>query len=185
MTPMDHSQPQLPCPWNFLGKNTGVGCHSLLQGIFPTRGLSLSLPHCGQTLYRLSYQGSAVNARQHRGARPRLHADSQRRILAPSHLISGGAIGGGGRGENLLSRHPVGGEHQAGRARERTPARRRSRWPVGGTDPGQPCLGPAKPVSETNRPVPSMSVKMTLHLISDGTPLQYSCLENPIGGGAW
>ena len=112
MTPMDHSQPQLPCPWNFLGKNTGVGCHSLLQGIFPTRGLSLSLPHCGQTLYRLSYQGSAVNARQHRGARPRLHADSQRRILAPSHLISGGAIGGGGRGENLLSRHPVGGEHQ-------------------------------------------------------------------------
>ena len=26
------------CPWNFLGKNTGVGCHFLLQGIFPTQG---------------------------------------------------------------------------------------------------------------------------------------------------
>ena len=25
------------CPWNFPGKNTGVGCHFLLQGIFPTR----------------------------------------------------------------------------------------------------------------------------------------------------
>ena len=26
------------CPWNFPGKNTGVGCHFLLQGIFPTQG---------------------------------------------------------------------------------------------------------------------------------------------------
>ena len=26
------------CPWNFPGKNTGVGCHSLLQGIFPSQG---------------------------------------------------------------------------------------------------------------------------------------------------
>ena len=25
-------------PWDFPGKNTGVGCHSLLQGIFPTQG---------------------------------------------------------------------------------------------------------------------------------------------------
>ena len=24
-------------PWDFLGKNTGVGCYFLLQGIFPTR----------------------------------------------------------------------------------------------------------------------------------------------------
>ena len=28
---------RLLCPWNFLGKNTGVGCHFLLQGIFPTQ----------------------------------------------------------------------------------------------------------------------------------------------------
>ena len=28
------------------GKNTGVGCHALLQGIFPTQGLNLGLPHC-------------------------------------------------------------------------------------------------------------------------------------------
>ena len=26
------------CPWDFPGKNTGVGCHFLLQGIFPTQG---------------------------------------------------------------------------------------------------------------------------------------------------
>ena len=35
---------RLLCPWDFPGKNTGVGCHFLLQGIFPTQGSSLSLP---------------------------------------------------------------------------------------------------------------------------------------------
>ena len=29
---------KLLCPWNSPGKNTGLGCHSLLQGIFPTQG---------------------------------------------------------------------------------------------------------------------------------------------------
>ena len=33
---------RLLCPWNSPGKNPGVGCHALLQGIFPTHGLS---PH--------------------------------------------------------------------------------------------------------------------------------------------
>ena len=28
------------CPWNSLSKNNGVGCHALLQGIFPTQGLT-------------------------------------------------------------------------------------------------------------------------------------------------
>ena len=33
----------LLCPWDFAGKKTGVGCHFLLQGIFPTKELNLSL----------------------------------------------------------------------------------------------------------------------------------------------
>ena len=33
----------LPCPWDFPGKNTGMGCHFLLQGIFLTQGSNLSL----------------------------------------------------------------------------------------------------------------------------------------------
>ena len=41
---------QLPCPWDFPGKNTGLGCHFLLQGIFPTQGWNLGLPHCRQML---------------------------------------------------------------------------------------------------------------------------------------
>ena len=49
---------KLPCPWDFLGKSTGVGCHFLLQGIFPTQGSNPDLPHCRQTLYHLSHQGS-------------------------------------------------------------------------------------------------------------------------------
>ena len=35
----------------------GVGCHFLLQGIFPTQELNLGLPYCRQTLYHLSHQG--------------------------------------------------------------------------------------------------------------------------------
>ena len=45
-------------PWDFPGKRTGVGCHFLFQGIFPTQGLNPGLPHCRQTLYPLSHQGS-------------------------------------------------------------------------------------------------------------------------------
>ena len=39
---------------HFPGKNTGVDCHFLLQGIFLTQGLLC----CRQMLYHLSYQGS-------------------------------------------------------------------------------------------------------------------------------
>ena len=43
---MDCSPSRLLCPWNSPGKNTGVGSHSLLQGIFPTQGSNLGLLHC-------------------------------------------------------------------------------------------------------------------------------------------
>ena len=49
---------RLLCPWDSPGKNTGVGCHVLLQGIFLTQGLNLGLPHCKWILYHLSHQGS-------------------------------------------------------------------------------------------------------------------------------
>ena len=40
------------------GKNTGVGCHDLLQGIFPTQGSNTGLLYCRRILYCLSHQGS-------------------------------------------------------------------------------------------------------------------------------
>ena len=45
---------RLLCPWNSPGKDTGVGCHSLLQGIFPTQGSNLGLLHCKQILYHVN-----------------------------------------------------------------------------------------------------------------------------------
>ena len=36
------------CPSNFPGKNTAVGCHFLLQGIFPTQGLNLISKLCAK-----------------------------------------------------------------------------------------------------------------------------------------
>ena len=48
---------RLLSPWNFPGKSTGVGCHFLLQGIFPTQGSNPGLLHCRQMLYHLSHQG--------------------------------------------------------------------------------------------------------------------------------
>ena len=44
----------------FPGKNTGVGCHALLQGIFPIQGSNLGLRHYKQILYHLSHQGRKV-----------------------------------------------------------------------------------------------------------------------------
>ena len=41
-SPMDCGHARLLCPWNFPGKNTGVGCHFPLQEIFLTQGLN---PH--------------------------------------------------------------------------------------------------------------------------------------------
>ena len=49
---------QALCPWNSPGKNTRVGCHFLLQGVFLTQGSNLGLPHCRQIPYCLSHQGS-------------------------------------------------------------------------------------------------------------------------------
>ena len=51
---------RLLCPWDSPGKNSAVGCHALLQGIFPTQGLNPGLLHCRRILYRLSHQGSPL-----------------------------------------------------------------------------------------------------------------------------
>ena len=42
---------RLLCPWDSPGKNTGVGCHFLLQGIFPTQESNPCLLYCRWILY--------------------------------------------------------------------------------------------------------------------------------------
>ena len=55
--PIDCSPPD-SCPWNSPGKNMGVGCHALLQGIVPTQELNPGLPHCRWILSSLSHRAS-------------------------------------------------------------------------------------------------------------------------------
>ena len=57
------SPTRLLCLWGSSGKNIGVGCHSLLQGIFLTQGVNPDLLHCRQILYHLSHQGSPTKGR--------------------------------------------------------------------------------------------------------------------------
>ena len=55
---------QAPLSMRFSGKNTGVGCHFLLQGIFPSQESSLyflCLLHCKQILYLLSHGVSSLS----------------------------------------------------------------------------------------------------------------------------
>ena len=55
----------------FSSKNIRVGCHFLLQGIFPTQILNLGLLHCRQILYCLSYQRSPLFIGAHgKGTQP-------------------------------------------------------------------------------------------------------------------
>ena len=49
--PMDCSPTRPLRPWDFPGKNTGVGCHLLLQEIFLTHGLNSGLLKCRHTIY--------------------------------------------------------------------------------------------------------------------------------------
>ena len=56
--PMECSPPGSSIHGNSPGKNIGMGCHALLQGIFPTQGLNPGLLHCRWILYCLSHQGS-------------------------------------------------------------------------------------------------------------------------------
>ena len=56
--PMDCSPPGSSVHWDSPGMNTAVGCHALLQGIFPTQRSNPGLPHCRQIVYCLSHQES-------------------------------------------------------------------------------------------------------------------------------
>ena len=50
----------LLCPWDSPGKNTGVGCHFLLQGIFLTQGSNLHLLHWQVESLPVNYLGSPL-----------------------------------------------------------------------------------------------------------------------------
>ena len=53
--PLDYNPPGSHVHGDSTGKNTGVGCHALLQGIFLTQGSNRGFPHCRQIIYCLSH----------------------------------------------------------------------------------------------------------------------------------
>ena len=64
--PMDLWLTRLVCPWEFSGKNTGVGCHFLLQGIFAAQGSNLHHRHllnCQAGSLPLSHLGNMETGR--------------------------------------------------------------------------------------------------------------------------
>ena len=72
--PMDYTVHGIP------GQNTGVGSHSVLQGIFSTQGWNPGFPHCGRTLYQLSHKGSPGGTS---GKEPACQFRRQRRRFDP------------------------------------------------------------------------------------------------------
>ena len=60
--PMDCSPPGPSVHGDSPGMNTRVGCHALLQGIFPTQGSNPSLLPCRRVLYRLSHKPQPLAA---------------------------------------------------------------------------------------------------------------------------
>ena len=75
-------------PWNSPGQNSGVGNHSLLQGIFPTQGSKPGLLHCRQILHQWSHQGSPRILE--RGAYPFSSGSSRRRNQTGVSCTAGG-----------------------------------------------------------------------------------------------
>ena len=59
------------CPWKSPGKNSGMGCHSLLHGIFSTQGLNLGLLHHRQILCHLSHQRNPILTQEKLKTTPR------------------------------------------------------------------------------------------------------------------
>ena len=60
--PMDCSPPRSSVHQDSPGKNTEVGCHALLQGIFPTQGSNPDLLHCRWIFYCLNHHRSPIHS---------------------------------------------------------------------------------------------------------------------------
>ena len=51
MSEVKTSETSIHSPWDCPGKNTGVGCHFLLQEVFLTQGSNTHLLYCRHVLY--------------------------------------------------------------------------------------------------------------------------------------
>ena len=87
--PMDCSPPGSSVHGESPGKYARVGCHPLLQGIFPTKESNPGLPHCRRMLYRLSCHGLHTHKPSSPKTKPRTLTTAT--LLPPSHLADLGS----------------------------------------------------------------------------------------------
>ena len=147
-------------PWDFPGKNTGVGCHFLLQGIFPTQGSNLvflhyrRIPPPTEPPYLLNeYVTLGTESPLIRVKNVKVVTT----IMFTKHLTCGCHVS-----KNFITSFI---HHSRNRASPGGLEGKASACNV--RDPGL--------IPESGRPPGE----------GNGTPLQYSCLENPLDGGAW
>ena len=87
--PMDCTSPGSSVHGDSLGKNTRVGCHALLQGIFPSQGSNPGSLHCRLILYRLSHQGSPSPSQTALWEScPAWHAPAPLEAMSQPHLLA-------------------------------------------------------------------------------------------------
>ena len=80
---------RLPCPWDSPGKNTGVGCHFLLQGIFPTQGSNPGLLHSRQTLLTSEPPGKSKVKEEREESWPKTqHSKSKDHSIWSHHFMA-------------------------------------------------------------------------------------------------
>ena len=153
---MDCCLPVL-CPWDSPGKNIGVGCYFLFQGIFPTQGSNPGLLHCRQILHHLSQQGSPsvlISISKYMKLHSKLWVDMLSRVERMDGLV--------GR----VSRED----------KKKLFRKRISRWHTGKESACQ-CRR-----CKRCRFIPGSGWSAG---VGNGNPLQYSCLEYSMDRGAW
>ena len=156
---------RLLCPWNFPGKNTGVGCHFLCLGIFPVQGSNLHLLHWQADSLTPCHLGSSniyiitytYNLYIHTHVIFTPFQDQKYSLKGYLHFTHGEIITPPDSHNFLIT---------------------------------QVFLTSNPKLSPPPDTVSAFSLHIATHQILDpgegnGTPLQYSCLENPMDGGAW
>ena len=82
---MDGSKPGSSLHGDSPGKNIGVDCLALLQGIFPSQRWNPCLLHCRQILYQLSYEG--ILSKSDLSFKARMHLHLYLLPLLPKSLL--------------------------------------------------------------------------------------------------
>ena len=150
-------------PWNSPGKNTGVGCHFLLRGISPPQGSNSCLFHCRWILKPPGKPGF-----EYRDITVQVLSDKL--ININNFLLGFMTI----QFQDSFLCYKLNNENE--------------RQILDNSDGiGNCCEEFLFPVNRQwlRFAVPTIEVSKPTIGEGNGTPLQYSCLENPMDGGAW